>query len=50
MSGKCNHHGIKKPTEDAAIGRMAAENARMRKTLTVARLAIELCMEDLKRR
>lgn len=50
MSSKHNTRRIKKPTEDAAIGRMSAENARMRKTLTVARLAIELCEDELRRR
>lgn len=50
MISKRNHHGVKKPTEDAAIKSLARANARTRKALTVARLAIELCMEDLERR
>lgn len=40
----------KNPTEDAAVRNMSRSDARMRKALAVARMAIELCMEDLKRR
>lgn len=40
----------KNPTEDAAVRNMSRSDARMRKALAVAHLAIELCMEDLKRR
>lgn len=50
MSGKHNTRRIRKPTEDAAIRNMSEQNERTRKALTVARLAIELCMEDLERR
>lgn len=44
-----NHHGVRRPTEEAAMKNLS-KNARMRKTLTVAKLAIELCMEELGRR
>lgn len=44
-----NHHGVRKPTEEAALRNMS-KDARLRKTLTVAKLAIELCMEELSRR
>ena len=45
-----NHHGVKKPTEEAAIRSMSRSDVKMRKALTVAHLAIELCLDDLKRR
>lgn len=38
------------PTAEAAMRNMCRENARLKKTLQVAQLAIELCMDDLKRR
>lgn len=47
MDDRHNGHGVKRPTEEAAIKRLSAGNERMRKILTVARLAIDLCLEDL---
>lgn len=38
------------PTAEEAMRNMCRENARLRKTLQVARLAIDLCMDDLRRR
>ncbi len=38
------------PTAEAAMKNICRENARLRKTLKVARMAIDLCMDDLKRR
>lgn len=38
------------PTADEAMRNMARDNARLKKTLMVARMAIDLCMDDLKRR
>ena len=50
MSDKRNHHGVKKPTEDMAIQGLAKADERTRKALTVARLAIDLYLEELERR
>lgn len=38
------------PTAGAAIKNMSRSGARIRKALTVARLAIELCEDELRRR
>ena len=40
----------KNPTEDAAIRNMSRSDVRMRKALAVARMAIELCEDELRRR
>ena len=40
----------KNPTEDAAVRNMSRSDARMRKALAVARMAIELCAEELRGR
>lgn len=40
----------KNPTEDAAVRNMSRSDARMRKALAVARMAIELCEDELRRR
>ena len=40
----------RRPTEDAAIKNLEKENARMKKSLRVARMAIDLCLEELERR
>ena len=44
-----NRHGVHKPTEEEAIKSMS-KDAWLRKKLTVAKLAIELCMDELGRR
>lgn len=38
------------PTEDQAIKNMERENKRMKKALNVARMAIDMCLDDLRRR
>lgn len=45
---KMSKHGDS--TADEAIRNMGASNKRMKKALTVARLAIELCEDELRRR
>lgn len=50
MKGRRNHSGAADPTAAAAMANMSRENARMRKALAVARMAIELCEEELGRR
>lgn len=38
------------PTAEAAMKNICREDARFRKPLKVARMAVDLCMDDLKRR
>ena len=38
------------PTANTALGNLARSDARMRKAIKVARLAIELCEDELRRR
>ena len=38
------------PTAEEAMRNLTRDNARLKKTLMVARMAIDLCMDDLKRR
>lgn len=41
---------MKQPTEEMAIKNMARKNARLKKPLMVAKLAIDSCLDDLQRR
>lgn len=50
MNVRRNHSGAADPTAAVAVANMSRENARMRKALAVARMAIELCEEELGRR
>lgn len=38
------------PTADAAMRNLVKENARLRKTLQVARMAIDICLDEVSRR
>lgn len=47
---KRNSSGAYDPTASTAIDNVAKSNARMKKALRVARMAIELCEDELRRR
>lgn len=38
------------PTAEEALRNLARENAKLRKTLRVARMAIDLCLDEVARR
>lgn len=38
------------PTAEEAIRNMTQENAKLRKTLKVARMAIDVCLDEVARR
>lgn len=44
--------GAKKhdPTAEAAMRNLIRENARLKKTLRVARMAIDICLDEVARR
>lgn len=38
------------PTADTAMRNLIRENARLKKTLRVARMAIDICLDEVSRR